>query len=57
VALVMGVFAFLRGRKGDGFEDYRGLLIALAVIVFMIVSRLGTRAASRQRHRDGGSGG
>ena len=57
VALVMGVFAFLRGRKGGGFEDYRGLLIALAVIVFVVVSRIGRRAASRQRDQGGDSGG
>ena len=56
-ALVMGVFAFLRGRKGDSFEDYRGLLIAAAVIAFLVISRLGRRAASRPRTRNGRSGG
>ncbi len=54
VALVMGVFAFLRGRKGDSFEDYRGLLIALAVIAFLVMSRIGSRSAARRTPRDGG---
>lgn len=49
VALVMGVFAFLRGRKGNGFEDYRGLLIAAAVIAFLVMSRIA-------RHRAPGPG-
>jgi predicted lipid-binding transport protein (Tim44 family) len=50
VALAMGVFAFLRSRKGADFGDYRSLLIALAVIVFLIASRIGRRG-------DGGPGG
>lgn len=55
-ALVMGVFAFLRGRKGDSFEDYRGLLVALAVVAFLVISRLGKRKTSRGAGRDGGAG-
>jgi len=56
-ALVMGVFAFLRGRKGDSFEDYRGLLIAAAVIAFLVISRIGRRTTSGPRQREGRSGG
>lgn len=41
IALAMGVFAFLRSRKGADFGDYRSLLIALAVIVFLIASWIG----------------
>lgn len=56
LALIMGVIAFLRGRDGDFFENYRGLLIALAVVVFIIMSRVGKRSSSRQKHRDGSAG-
>lgn len=53
-ALFMGVFAFLRGRKGESFEEYRGLLIALAVIAFIVISRIGARSSSGGK-RDGGA--
>ncbi len=52
-ALVMGVFALLRGRKGESFEEYRGLLIALAVIAFLVISRIGARSSSGGKRRDG----
>ncbi len=54
LALAMGVIAFLRGRGGDSFEDYRGLLIALAVVAFLVISRVGARRS--KRHRDRGAG-
>ena len=53
-ALVMGVFTLLRSRGGGSFEEYRGLLIALAVIAFLLVSRIGSRSSSRGSHRGGG---
>lgn len=55
VAIVMGAIAFLRGRGDDFFDSHKGLLIALAIIAFIIFSRVGKRASSGHKHGDDGA--